>query len=116
MEIRKMTIDYRQLERFFHEARRNAFLVSFFYFFGSVAGLGVLIMLDPELGIAIPILGFVWIAALTFIFLLVLHVFSRPIAKVTEMIDSFFDKIMVDEQQEPVGAGAETEKQQEEKQ
>lgn len=99
MELREMTIDYRQLERFFHEARRNAFLVSFFYFIGSVAGLGVLIMLDPELGIAIPILGGLLIAAFTFIFLLVLHVFSRPIVEITEMIGNLFDEIAKEEKQ-----------------
>ena len=93
-EIEKMTVNHQQLERFFYEARRNAFLVSFFYFIGSVAGLGALTMLDPELGIIIPILGGVWIIALTIIFLYLTRMLFQLTEKVTKMMDTLFAEIM----------------------
>lgn len=97
MEIEKMT-DYRLIERFFYEARRNAFLVSFFYFIAGVAGLGALTMFPPELGIAIPILGGVWIVTLTLIFLSLIWVLYRPIAEITKMVDRLFDELTKEEQ------------------
>ena len=101
---------HRLLERFFYEARRNAFLVSFFYFIGAVAGLGALTMLDPELGVVIPILGGVWTVALTAVFLLLIHRMHQPLAQIIEVTNEFFAGIMRDEELEPVGAGPEAEK------
>lgn len=110
MEIGKMS-NHRLLERFFYEARRNAFLVSFFYFIGSIAGLGVLTMLDPELGLIILVLGCVWTVGLAAVFLFLIHRIHQPLAEIMKITNEFFAGVMRDEELESAGAGPEVEKQ-----
>jgi len=102
--------EHKLLERFFYEARRNAFLVSFFYFIGGMTGLGALTMLDPELGTVILILGGVWIVALTTVFLFLIHRMHQPLAEIKTITNEFFAGIMRDEELEITGAGVDTEK------
>ena len=97
MEIGKMS-NHRFLERFFYEARRNAFLVSFCYFIGSVAGLGVLTMLDPELGIIILVLGCVWMVTITLVFLLLIRRIHQPLAEIKGIMNEFFAGIMKEDE------------------
>ena len=106
-----MTNEHQLLESFFLEARRNVFVISFFYFIGGIAGLGVLTVLDPELGLIILVLGCVWMVSITLVFLLLIHRTHQPLAEIIKITNEFFAGIMDDEELEPAGTGPEAEKQ-----
>lgn len=106
-----MTNEHQLLESLFLEARRNVFVISFFYFIGGIAGLGVLTVLDPELGIIILVLGCVWMISITVVFLLLIRRIHQPLAEIKEITNEFFAGIMEDEELEPTGTGPEAEKQ-----
>ena len=90
--------DHQLLERFFLEARRNVFVISFFYFIGGIAGLGVLTVLDAELGIIILVLGCVWMVTITLVFLLLIRRIHQPLAEIKGIMNEFFAGIMKEDE------------------
>lgn len=101
-----------RIEELFFESRRSAFVVSFLCFIGTAISLVGLSMLDPALGIVIPVLIVVVLTLFTGMFLFLAFRLFQPINEIVIMINKLFTDIMVDELgAEPVGAAAETEKQ-----
>jgi hypothetical protein len=72
--------------------------VSLFYFIGGMAGLGVLTVLDPELGVIILILGCVWMVGITLVFLLLIHRIHQPLAEIKGITNEFFAGIMKEDE------------------
>ena len=109
MEITDMKqID--KIEEYFFQARRSAFIISFLCFIGTGISLTALTALDPALGIIIPILALIVITLFTLFFLLLAFRLFQPIGEIVKMVNTLYDDIMKDEELEPVGAGAETER------
>lgn len=101
------TID--RIEQLFFEARRSAFGISFLCFIGTAISLAGLAMLDPELGIIIPILALLVLALFTLMFLLLAFRLFQPISEIVKMVNSLYQDVMADEELEPKGAGPDTE-------
>jgi len=99
-----------QIEKLFFEARRSAFLVSFLCFIGTGISLSALSTLDPALGIVIPALNVMVLVLFTLFFLLLTFRLFQPMNEIVMMVNNLYNAIIVDEELEPVGAGAETEK------
>ena len=99
-----------QIEQFFFEARRSAFLISLLCFIGTGISLTALTALDPALGIIIPILALIVITLFTLFFLLLAFRVFQPIRELVKMVDKLYTDVMTDEELEPVGAETEREK------
>lgn len=100
-----------QIEQFFFEARRSAFLISLLCFIGTGISLNALNALDPTLGMVIPALAFMVLALFTLFFLLLAFRVFQPIRELVKMVDKLYTDVMRDEMDVEL-AGAETEKQQ----
>jgi hypothetical protein len=114
MEITDMTDTLSNIEQFFFEARRSAFLISLLCFIGTGISLTALTALDPALGVIIPILALIVITLFTLFFLLLAFRLFQPIREIVKMVDKLYTDVMRDEMDVEL-AGAETEKQQLEK-
>ena len=102
-----------RIEPLFFEARRSAFMISFLCFIGTAISLVGLTMLDPALGIVIPALIVVVLTLFTLMFLLLSFRLFQPISEIIKMVNNLYGDIMRDElEEEPTGAGAETERRQ----
>ena len=101
-----------RIEQLFFEARRSAFGISFLCFIGTAISLAGIAMLDPALGIVIPILAIVVLALFTLMFLLLAFRLFQPISEIVKMVNGLYNAIIVDDLgAEPTGAGADTERQ-----
>lgn len=99
-----------QIEQFFFEARRSAFLISLLCFIGIGLSLTALSTLDPTPAIMKPALFVMVLTLFTLFFLLLAFRVFQPIRELVMMVDKLYTNIMKDEELEPVGAGAETER------
>lgn len=102
------TID--RIEQLFFEARRSAFGISFLCFIGAAISLAGLAMLDPELGIIIPILALLVLALFTLMFLLLAFRLFQPISEIVKMVNRLYQDVMIDVELEPQGAGPDIER------
>lgn len=99
-----------KIEEYFFQARRSAFIISFLCFIGIGISLSALATMDLELAIMKPALFIMVLTLFTLFFLLLAFRLFQPIGEIVKMVNTLYDDIMKDEELEPVGAGAETER------